>query len=140
MHECIYEAQISVMVTGLDEWFWTGYCFVDAYYHKDGVGESAEIFADEFGGLPKKMEPISGGKWELDIPVWDPREYFLRILLCRTEQVSQEWKNAVYRLLQETKSYVGIHIFHYIQNLTTPFIFQNSIESFIHNGIQHELP
>lgn len=28
----IFEAQTSVLVTGLDNWFWTAYCFSDTYH------------------------------------------------------------------------------------------------------------
>jgi len=34
----------------------------------------------------------------------------LRVLLCRIGQVNEEWKNVVFRLLQETKPYVSIMI------------------------------
>ena len=30
--EQIHEAQISVLVTGIDEWYWTVYCSVDNYF------------------------------------------------------------------------------------------------------------
>jgi hypothetical protein len=28
----IYEAQLSLMVTGVDDWVWNSYCFVDGYF------------------------------------------------------------------------------------------------------------
>lgn len=91
------------MVTGIDEWFWTGYGFVDTYYHSEGSGESAEIFGND----PNQMDPLLCGRHELSRAIWDPREYFLRVLLCRMEQVKEEWTNVVSRLLQEIKPHVS---------------------------------
>ncbi len=56
--EYLYEAQISVVVTGIDEWFWTAYCCTDThfgseetvqYYHKNGLdaptgGEKSTVY------------------------------------------------------------------------------------------------
>jgi hypothetical protein len=92
----IHEAQISIMVTGLDDWYWTAYCFVDVYFKSPGHRESVEYYSDT------NRDPLSGGKTSTvrDKPTWLPREYFLQLLAYRIEQVKQEWANAVYQLLR----------------------------------------
>jgi hypothetical protein len=90
----IYEAQVSVMVTGLDHWFWTAYCFADVYFKGQEHNERVQQYHINH------RDPHSGGKFDLHPPIWDPREYFLRTLVSRMEQVKQEWNNAVFMLLQ----------------------------------------
>ncbi|KXX79435.1 hypothetical protein MMYC01_203492 [Madurella mycetomatis] len=51
------------------------------------------------------MDPLTGGRVDADIPIWKPREYFLRLLESRTNQIRQERHNVVSRLLQITEQY-----------------------------------
>lgn len=99
----IHEAQISVMVTGIDDWFWTAYCFVDIYFKDDEHSERVEQYVTP----PMKMDPLCGGKFTLDRPIWNPRHYFLRTLSCRMEQVKQEWNNVVFQLFQDIEPCVS---------------------------------
>lgn len=96
----IFEAQTSVLVTGLDNWFWTAYCFSDTYHKSANYHESVQHYSKENRDL------ISCGELSLDHPVWDPRDYFLRILSYRMQQVKEEWSNSVSQLLQQTGPYV----------------------------------
>lgn len=98
----IHQAQISVMVTGIDDWFWTAYCFVDTYFKSVGHSESAQHFSD----LGWANDPFSCGKYAINRPIWTPRHYFLQVLSCRMEQVKQEWNNSVSRLFNLIDPYV----------------------------------
>lgn len=98
--DCIYEAQISVLVTGIDDRFWTAYCFVDVYFKDDGHTERVKYYN------ASKDDPHSCGKFPLDPPIWNPREYFLRALVGRMEQVKQEWNNAVFQFLHKIEPVV----------------------------------
>ena len=99
----LYEAQISVMVTGLDDWVWTAYCFVDVYFKAQNHPEQVECLSN-YG---TKLDPHSCGQYPADRPIWSPREYFLRTLSSRIEQVKQEWDNAVSILTQNMQTYVS---------------------------------
>jgi hypothetical protein len=99
-HDYIYEAQISVMVTGIDDWVWAAYCFADVYFKGEGHRETVEHFSN------LHLDPHSCGNHPSDPPVWIPREYYLRALSCRMEQVKQEWNNSVTLLIQQTEPYV----------------------------------
>jgi hypothetical protein len=92
----IHEAQISIMVTGLDDWYWTAYCFVDVYFKESGHRESVGHYSNA------GRDPLSGGKTSVtrDKPTWLPREYFLQLLTYRMEQAKQEWNNVVYQLFR----------------------------------------
>lgn len=93
----IHEAQVSVMVTGVDDWFWTAYCFVDIYFKEDEHSEKVTTLSSPVN----PMDPNSCGKYALDRPTWNPRHYFLSILSCRMEQAKQEWSNTVFQLFSD---------------------------------------
>jgi hypothetical protein len=95
----IHEAQVSFMITGIDDWFWTAYSFVDIYFKGDGNTESVDHYSQTNPQTPP-MDPHSCGNYEADKPIWNPRHYFLRCLSCRMEQVKQEWNNVIYQLFQ----------------------------------------
>jgi hypothetical protein len=101
--EYIYESQISVMVSGIDNWVWTAYCFVDVYFKGDTHTEKVEHYSSD---AINRMEPHSCGKHAADRPVWDPRKYFLRALSARMEQVREEWENSVSLLMFQIDPYV----------------------------------
>lgn len=105
----IHEARTSVMITGLDDWFWTAYCFVDAKFKGSEHKESIDSYANPEGphrplnARTPARDPLSCGKREVNLPTWNPRQYFLQILSIRMEQVKQEWENSVFLLLRHIK-------------------------------------
>ncbi|KAJ5635709.1 tumor suppressor protein LOH1CR12 [Penicillium longicatenatum] len=80
--DAIYEAQISLIVFGVDEYFWTAYFCEDAYLRANNP--ITEYLQDEVDG------PSSGLRMN-QFPIWDPRYYFLSILVIRTSQITMEW-------------------------------------------------
>lgn len=96
--EYLCEAQISVLVTGLDEWFWTVYCCVDTYF---GSEETIQYYHDEHLDAP------SGGERFARYPVWNPRGYFLHILSRRFRQATKEWAIVVRALEDRLKFQVN---------------------------------
>lgn len=100
-HDYVYEAQISVMLTGIDDWVWTAYCFADVYFKGEEHTETVEHYSNQ----QIKLDPHSCGR-PANPPVWNPREYYLRAFSCRVEQVKQEWSNSVSQLIQQTEPYV----------------------------------
>lgn len=84
--EYLYEAQISILVTGIDEWVWTAYCFTDTFFEN---AESVKSYST------KRLDAPTGGEMLIDDPVWNPREYFIRILSRRIMQVTKEWGSVV---------------------------------------------
>ncbi|KAE9366670.1 hypothetical protein N431DRAFT_495096 [Stipitochalara longipes BDJ] len=103
MPEYIYESQISVMVSGIDDWIWTAYCFVDVYFKESIHTEQVEYYSSH---ADDRMDPHSCGKYAADRPVWDPRKYFLRALSARMEQIREEWDNSVSLLMYQIDPYV----------------------------------
>jgi hypothetical protein len=101
-HDYVYEAQLSVLVTGIDDWVWAAYCFADVYFKGEEHTETVEHYSKQ----QIVLDPHSCGRYPANPPVWIPREYYLRALSCRVEQVKQEWSNSVSQLIQQTEPYV----------------------------------
>ncbi len=98
-YEQIHEAQISLLVAGIDEWYWTAYCCVDRYF---GSEETIQFYLDQ-----NLDAPIGGAGRPTEFPVWNPREYFLMVLSRRIRQVTREWSNVVLTLEERLESHVS---------------------------------
>ncbi|KUL86991.1 hypothetical protein ZTR_05707 [Talaromyces verruculosus] len=77
--EYFHEAQVSVLLVGIDEWVWTLYCLVETHFEE-------------------KQD-----RGDLEDPIWNPREYFLLVLCRRMDQATLEWQNLVETLDQRLK-------------------------------------
>ena len=66
-YEQIHEAHISLLVAGIDEWYWTAYCCVDRYF---GSEDNIQFYLDN-----QFDAPIGGSERRTEFPVWNPREY-----------------------------------------------------------------
>ncbi|EWG50128.1 hypothetical protein FVEG_09447 [Fusarium verticillioides 7600] len=94
----IYETQVSCLIAGIDEDSWVAYQFVDTYYQ--GTKPLAQ---DEEHGV--KPDPLTGGLFDANLPIWTPREYFLIVYECRLKQVRHAMHNLVARLFLRLEPY-----------------------------------
>ena len=101
--EYLYEAQISLLVSGVDEWFWTSYCCADTYF---GSEKTIQYYHD------RDLDASSGGERPTHYPVWNPREYFLYVLSRRFRQVTQEWRVVVTAVEDRLQNNVGYPQYH----------------------------
>jgi hypothetical protein len=97
-HLFYYEAQISCLLIGVDEWYWTAYCCTDTFF---GSEQPPSSYA-ELG-----LDAPTGGSLLSSKPVWNPRDYFLRVLSARMSQATKEWAVVVAKLQSRLESYVG---------------------------------
>jgi hypothetical protein len=88
----IYAATISVAVCGTSAKQYIVYGLEDTHFDPD-----REFGEDEFSLAGIHADQISNSKGDIDAnrPVWNPREYFLRTLVFRVQQVQQEWEQLV---------------------------------------------
>jgi hypothetical protein len=98
---CIYQAQISCVVCGLDDWQWVAYAFVDTEHDNDG--DDLADKATSFEGLNE--DPIACGL-DANLPIWKPRQYFLKVFEIRAKQTRQEWDQLVRKLVLDISEYV----------------------------------
>ena len=99
----IYESNVAFVCCGSDNQRWTGYSFVDG--HPDSVEEELGELISPGKGL--HHDPISDGMLPADKPLWDPREYFLKIYTIRIVQVRDAWEPLVRKTEIRIKEYVS---------------------------------
>ncbi|KAK0704464.1 hypothetical protein B0H67DRAFT_497304 [Lasiosphaeris hirsuta] len=102
----IYEAQVSCTVTGVDNGYWTAYAFFDTY-HDGGESKRDVQFYESTKGRAI-VDPLAGGRYESNPPVWAAREYFLQVLEACVRDVKSEWRNVALSLLKKIKPYVSV--------------------------------
>jgi hypothetical protein len=95
-----YELQLSLLLTGTDEFLWTSYCTVDTIHGSERSTLKAV-------GSSLVFEPATGGSKILRQPMWCPREFFLTVLHRRMRQAVREFKALVDALDQRMKTYVS---------------------------------
>jgi hypothetical protein len=98
---CIYQAQISCVVCGLDDWQWVAYAFVDTEHDNDD-----DDLVDKATSLEELNEdPIACGL-DASLPIWKPRQYYLKVFEIRVKQTRQEWDQLVRKLVLDISEYV----------------------------------
>lgn len=85
---------------GVDDFFWTAYFCEDAYFRASNP--TAEYLQDEVDG------PSSGLRMSR-FPIWDPRYYFLSILVIRLSQITMEWAVLVEIIAGQLDKHVNTH-------------------------------
>jgi hypothetical protein len=97
----MHEAQISVVICGSDNWRWAGYAFIDTSFESEDLGDGIFSYEDVH------EDPIaSNSELHADLPIWDPREYFLTILEIRVTQVRKELEYLVRAVERSVKQNV----------------------------------
>lgn len=99
---CLYEAQISVAVTGINHWVWTAYGLIDTYF---GSAELVEQY-HRWGaiGRPRvRADPLARGRFHAE---WTAIEYFFRVIEIRMNQDRDEWNNIAGQVPDDVKWYV----------------------------------
>ncbi|KAF1962112.1 hypothetical protein CC80DRAFT_487649 [Byssothecium circinans] len=83
-----YEAQTSFVLTGVDERLYTAICLADTFF---GSEEQRGSYTDPTSPLDA---PSGGGHW-LNNPIWNPRQYLLKVLAKRISQTRGEWMDLI---------------------------------------------
>jgi hypothetical protein len=103
---CLYEAQISVAVTGIDHWVWAAYCFVDTYFDSEETVDRYHQLNGARGSIKGRADPLAAGRLNADEPIWTPREYFFTLFEFRMHQVLREWNYIVGKVEKNFEQYV----------------------------------
>jgi hypothetical protein len=95
----IYEAMISYVVTGSDDWRWVGYAFVDT--ELDGL--LTDLSEEDLS-----FDRVAAGEIYANSPLWRPRDHWVKVLDIRIEQVRKEWEYLAYKLEFAVNQYVRV--------------------------------
>ncbi|KAF2831927.1 hypothetical protein CC86DRAFT_280201, partial [Ophiobolus disseminans] len=105
---CLQRAHISVMICGSDNVQWVGYAFANNTVDEDGTeNEEDEIegsvdtdFAEDEdeGEVDLFASDDSDEVLDANIPIYDPREYWLRVVKLRLRLIVSKWEYLVYKV------------------------------------------
>src|SRR3569833_304265 len=84
----LYESQTSIALTGMDDSLWTVFALSDAYYDEK---RSSQYHHRQTRRSSLRFDPLWPGRVDANLPLWDPREYFLRVTDIQLEKATQEW-------------------------------------------------
>jgi hypothetical protein len=103
-----HEAQMSCMIVGVDNRYWTAYGFFDTYHDGGESKHDVLSYQSTQGGV--MMDPLTCGRFMSENPVWDAREYFLRVMGSCVHEVKEEWQNVGRQVLKALKLNVSLTI------------------------------
>lgn len=106
-------AQLSVAMIVIDERRWKAHAFIDTYFDEEEDRESAQDYHEDMGlddeecvdGL--QVDPLGHGEFDANLPIWNPLQYFLRVLETRIRQVKAKWEDLVKSLEIGVKQFVS---------------------------------
>ena len=101
-----HEAQMSCMIVGVDNRHWTAYGFFDTYHDGGESKHDVLSYQSTQGGV--MMDPLTCGRFMTENPVWDAREYFLRVMESCVHEVKEEWQNVGRQVLKALKLNVSL--------------------------------
>lgn len=102
----LYEAHVTCVIAGFHDWCWTATCFVDTYYD-DYVDRECVDDYHEHAENPQGMasDAPTLGDLEADLPIWNPREYFLLVVCSRLKRVKYEWQSTIKQVRESFRRY-----------------------------------
>ena len=107
----LHEANVSVVVCGWDHWRWVGWAFSNIVSDPTSRDEEApEVAEDHFatdGSGPEDVRFVDSND-----PIWEPREYWLRIVNIRMSMIHKEWKWLVCNVEQCIEAWVSLWLIH----------------------------
>jgi hypothetical protein len=86
---CLYEAQISVAITGIDHSVWTAYVISENYFRSRERQDAYHQLNSRPGRL--RLDPLAAGQINTHNTVRTPREYFFKVFEIRITEVRRQW-------------------------------------------------
>ncbi|KAJ4344545.1 uncharacterized protein N0V89_012289 [Didymosphaeria variabile] len=87
----IEPAHISITVCGVADRRWKAYAFVDG---------DEEMSEGEFDYGTVVPDMLTDRDTDANCPIWNPREYFLLVVLIRLDQVAREWESLIRKIVR----------------------------------------
>ena len=107
----LHKAHISCVIHGFKEWQYAAYAFVDAQHgpleDEDEDVTDRELEEGEVTFGDDDEDPISGCL-PTDVPIWRPRQFFLKAFETQIRTFKNEWDELVHRLEVDRNEYVSL--------------------------------
>jgi hypothetical protein len=98
----MYEAHFSFVIYGSHEHRWAAYAF------DDNDVDTEEVYDKIFPCDGMHQDPIaSNNDTDAELPIWDPREYFLKILAPRVAGIADSWETLLRLIERRIEEYVS---------------------------------
>ncbi|KAL6413264.1 hypothetical protein AUP68_02771 [Ilyonectria robusta] len=106
--DCLHESQWSCVVTGFNNTVWNVYGFTDTYFY-DTDDEFDRVSVNYYQRCLQdedrmEYDPIIGT--DANLPIQDPREYFVATLLSCINHILEEWNNIITRFERKMCYYI----------------------------------
>ncbi|KAG7039145.1 hypothetical protein JMJ77_0003432, partial [Colletotrichum scovillei] len=107
----IYATTMSCMVTGYDQWRWTGLVLLETWFDEILDDPSPDMITRYENDFQDGMisDPLCRGKDDATRTEWSPRPYFIRVLEIRIVQIYREWTFLFARLDERLKAITRRH-------------------------------
>ncbi|KAK1981825.1 hypothetical protein LZ30DRAFT_70477 [Colletotrichum cereale] len=99
--DMIYSSHVSLVVTGYDQFRWTGVGVAEAWFEdkrdEDPSPDTVARYEYDYqdAGCLYILDPLCRGKGDTLSPIWSPRSYFIHALEVRLEQIYREWEGVL---------------------------------------------
>lgn len=107
--DCLHESQWSCVVTGFNNTVWNVYGFADTYFY-DTDDKFDRLSVNYYQRCLQDDDAIDYDpiiRSDANLPIKDPREYFVATLLSCMSQILEEWNNIITRLERKMCYYVS---------------------------------
>lgn len=100
-----HQAHFSLTIYGFNDWRWVAYAFDNNHF--DDERFEHDLKEETFSSVGFQEEPIIAGTLhDANMPILDPREYFLRVTQSRLRQVLNYWQDIVSHIKRNIDEYV----------------------------------
>jgi hypothetical protein len=107
-HYGIMKSQFSLVVSGSDDRHWVAYAFVDRLFDED---EHLDIDYPYSGFHEDPIASDLGHDMiDANLPIWDPRSYFLVIFESRITKVVKDWYDLSHTISKSVDTYVSLYL------------------------------
>jgi hypothetical protein len=102
----MFESRFSVVICGSSEKQWAVYAFDDTYSDGDDLEEKMSGAFQTFHADPI-VSCLGGDDVDADLPIWDPRRYFLLSVANRITGAANGWMTLMRTVERSIKDYVS---------------------------------
>jgi hypothetical protein len=102
----MFESRFSVVICGSSEKQWAVYAFDDTYSDGDNLYDKMTDALQPFHADPI-VSCLWGDDVEADLPIWNPRRYFLLAVANRITVAANGWMTLMRTVERSIKDYVS---------------------------------
>lgn len=95
-YDIMHSAHFSLVIHGQNNARWLAYSFENKHFD-ERFEDDVQYDCYSYDGPMIHEDPIvSDGTVDANLPIWDPREYFLRVFKARMSQIVRYWELLVW--------------------------------------------